>query len=282
MGLSTSEKLVHVALVLAVAGIYLSLGRGRIRSAGGWSHVLRLREPAILVDSARVVIALLWLPLTPDLVELARLIHSGVLVDSRTVLGRLFDLSQVDPDVVVISVYVYRVAMVLFALGVLTRVTAAVSLVTYTFAWSVAYAFTHAAHNHVVAMVLLIFMLNPERSCRVWKYVAAARAGQPLTAVASVPSYFRIAVMAPVVTAYFQGGIEKLIRSGSSWMNGYTLQGHLQRVGSDLGEQLATQDHSLLIVLSTAILLWELCFGFVILFPRLRLFGVLSLKHPLI
>lgn len=266
----------NIALVVAVAAAYLAIARRQVRKAGGLSALLERREPAILLDSARVAIALLWLPLTPDLAEVSRLLEGGVLVDSRTLLGRMFDLSKVPIEYVTFAVYSYRVSMVLLALGWFARVAALFSAAAYTFAWSVTYAFTHAGHNHVVVMVLLVFALHPERSIPVWSYASALRRKLPLESVGTAPAYVRFAAMAPIVTAYFQGGVEKLIRSGLYWVNGITLEGHLRRVGAGPGLELAALDRSVLVALSAAIMAWELAFGLVLLFPRLRLLGALS------
>jgi hypothetical protein len=149
-----------------------------------------------------------------------------------------------------------------------------VAALAYTFSWSVVYAFSHAAHNHVVVMVLLVFALHPERSTPIWTYASALWRKVPIESVATAPSYVRFMATATIVTAYFQGGVEKLIRSGLYWMNGTTLEGHLRRLGIEAGLELAAVDRSILVVLSIGIMAWELAFGLVLLFPRLRLLGL--------
>ena len=272
MQLSSADKALNIALVLSVAVVYAVFAFRFLRKKGGLARVLRLREPAVFLDSARLVVALAWLPLTPSVARVGENLVSGVPVDNRTILLSFVDLSQLQVEHVHVAVWAFRGGLVLLALGILPRLSALVAALGYTFAWSVAYGFTHAGHNHVVAIVLLVLSGAPHRGPTVVDYLRAVRNRTPLEDVGTYPAYFRFFVFLAVVTAYFQAGVEKLLRSGPHWMNGLTLQGFLRK-GTELGLQLSEEPVWLLTLLSVGIVLWELLFAFVLFDRRLRAIG---------
>lgn len=276
--LSTPEKLVNIALVLLVAGVYGWLTVRRLAAGdgvrAGLRRALELREPSVLLDTSRFVVLLLWAFHLPDIDLLAARLVESTPVDQRTILYRLIDVSSVRPEYLYAGAWLYRASMVLCAIGVLQRTMAVTAAVSYSFLWSTQYAFTHAGHNHIVVMVLLVLSAAPQPAVSPWHYFKAYREGTPAGRAGTYPAYLRYAIWATVVTAYFQSGVEKLIRSGPRWINGFTLQGFLRQMGKAEGLELASSPMVLLVVLSIIALSWELLFPVVLLWPRLRPYGV--------
>ncbi len=282
MGLSAAEKALNIGLALLVAAAYGGLLWWRLKRTGRpkaelvrW---LRLEEPAVIVDSARLIVLLLWITHLPPLARLAaHLDHPVSLVDTRTILYRFLDTSVVEPWHLYVAAWAYRVGIVAAAVGIQVRWSAFVAAISYTFLWSTEYQYGHAGHNHIVVFVLLVLALTPGRTVSIFGYVQSLIAGRDPASVGTYPVYFRYALMAPVVTAYFQAGIEKLIRSGPYWVNGLTLQGHiLSHSLYGKSEVLTSVPMSLLVALSILTLAWEVAFALVYLFPWLRLPAALS------
>lgn len=109
--------------------------------------LLRRGEPAIIVDSARCIVLLLWLDHVPDVSHLMSLLsENAIQVDNRTLLFRWIDPQTLSPALIPWVVWLFRGAIVLCALGLLTRISALVAALSYNLLWSTQYVFGHAGH----------------------------------------------------------------------------------------------------------------------------------------
>lgn len=281
---TTAEKLLNIALTLAVLGAYGALVLRALR--GGTSRLgidgARVREllgrtePSILLDSARLVAAAAWLRYIPDPATYGEALASTAALAVPKGLFAIVDVSLVPPVALEVLAWVYRVSLVSMGLGFAARTSAALAGIANVLAWSIAFSFEHTAHFHAVPLILFALAACPVRGPSLLGYLAALREGRTLESVGTYPAWVRFAAIFAVTTAYFQAGIEKLIRSGPLWLNGTTLEGHLLRVGNELGQHVADAPRGLLVLASAGVLIWELLFGLVLFLPRLRVAGALS------
>ena len=273
MGLSLPEKLLNVALGLAALGAYAALAVRFLGGRAGWrarlAELLAWREPAVLLDSARVVVLLAWIGYVPDVAWLKRSLEGGLA--SPAGIFRWIDLGGVPVGALDAAAWVYRGGIALAAFGIAARSAACAAGLANVFLWSVAFCFEHTAHFHEIPLVLLALSLSPVRSPSPLAYLRAVRGRSSLAGVGEYPAFLRWAVIFAVGTAYFQAGVEKLIRSGPYWFNGTTLAGHLLRVGTELGLRVAEAPRGWLVFASLLSVAWELSFFLVLFYPRLRL-----------
>jgi len=240
------------------------------------SALLALREPSVLLDSARYVALLVWMRNTPDIELAAEYLRRGVRWTPAVGIFRWVDVFVIPPDSLPLLLWAYRIALALAIAGVMGRAASAVGAVLHALLWSIGYSTVgYSVHNHVVFMILLSLALAPEPYVPITRYVRALRDKTPLASLATYAAYVRFAAVFAIVTVYVQTGVEKVLYGSPRWFNGVTLQGHSLRKG-ELSVVLASWPLWLMIGLGVVVVLWETFYGLVIFYPRLRGIAVLS------
>lgn len=263
------------ALAYVTAGVLVAR-----RFGGGWaerlSALLSRREPAVVLDSARVVVLLCWMRNVPDVPLVAENLRRRAPWVDPVGVFQWIDPFLVPPGAVPVLVWAFRAALLLGVVGVGARAALAAAAVLHALLWSIAYTTVgYSVHNHVVFFVLAGLALSPAPYAPLWRYAAAWRRGAPAESLGTHPAYLRWAAMFSMCTVYVQAGMEKLLTGGLPWFNGTTLAGHALRK-DQLSTHLAGLPLGLLSVLAVAVVLWEAGFGLVLLFPRWRWAGVVT------
>lgn len=275
------EKAVAVLFFLGTLAFYLAFAWARVRPFGATLRaridaLLALREPAILLDSARVIALVGWMRNTPDVGMAMEYLRRGVAWTDPVGVFRWVNVLSVPPLAVPVLVWAYRVALGLAICGVWGRAACLVAALLHALAWSIGYSTVgYSVHNHVVFMILLTLALAPQPFVPIGRYARLLRARRPLAEAGAYFSYVRFAAAFAIVTVYVQTGIEKVLHGSPRWFNGITLQGHSMRKG-ELSTWLATLPLWVLSLLAVGVVLWETLFGLVFFYKKLRPIGVAS------
>jgi len=281
MGLSRLDRIEGWLYFAATLAFYLAFAWVRIRPHGATLRarvdaLLAHREPAILLDSARVLACLGWMRNTPDVEMATEHLRRGLAWTDPVGIFQWVHVLSVPPAAVPIGVWLYRAALLFAVIGVAGRAASAVAAVLHALLWSVAYSTVgYSVHNHVVFMILLGLALSPEPFVPIWRYARLARERRPLTEAGSYFAYVRFAAAFAIVTVYVQTGIEKILHGTPRWLNGITLHGHAMRKGQ-LSMELARLPLWMLSLLAISVVLWETLFGLVFFYKKLRPLGVAS------
>lgn len=281
MGFTPFEKITAVGYAVATVVFYVAFALRRMRPYGPSLRarvdaLVALREPAILLDSARCLALLGWMRNTPDVDLVSDYLRRGVSWSDPVGLFKWVSVLSVPPGSVSILVWTYRLALAFAIFGVMGRAASAVAAVLHALLWSIAYStIGYSVHNHVVFMILLSLALAPDPYVPLTTYVRALREKRPLASVGTYASYVRFAAAFAIITVYVQTGIEKVLHGTPRWFNGVTLQGHSMRK-DQWSITLASLPLWLLVVGALVVVLWETLYGLVIFYPRLRPLGVLS------
>lgn len=275
------SRVIRVALILPWFVLYAWLARRAIQRRPGTTlrekvaDLLRLREPSIYLDSARVVVLSVWLFNCPDPGPLKETLTRALPMASPIGIFKLIPLQSVPLWTVDVGTWAFRAAILVALLGIATRAGAAIAALCHVYLWSLQFSFGYSVHNHVVPMALLALALCPEPSPFVGKYVQAFRSGEPLTSVGSYPAFTIEAVRFAFATVYIQAGMEKALQSGFRYFNGVTLQTHflwgLQKI-----TKLSVWPLWLLGIIAFLVVVWECAFGLVHFYPKLRIPFTLS------
>ena len=281
MGLSRLDRIEGWLYFAATLAFYLAFAWTRIRPYGATLRarieaLLALREPAILLDSARVLALLGWMRNTPDVEMATEHLRRGQTWTDPVGIFQWVNVLSVPPSAVPIGVWLYRAALAFAVIGVGGRAASAIAAVLHALLWSVAYSTVgYSVHNHVVFMILLGLALSPEPFVPIWRYARLARDKRPLTEAGSYFSYVRFAAAFAIATVYVQTGIEKVLHGSPRWFNGITLHGHAMRKGQ-LSTELAHLPLWMLSLLAIGVVAWETLFGLVFFHKKLRPLGVAS------
>jgi hypothetical protein len=271
-----ASRIIRIVLILPWFLLYAWLAwRAVARRPGATfqdklGDLLRLREPSIFLDSARVIVFGAWLFNSPDPAVLKETLTRSLPMASPIGLFKLIPLASVPLWSVDVATWTFRAAMLVALLGLATRAGAAIAAACHVYLWSLQFSFGYSVHNHVVPMALIAIALCPDPSPFIGRYVDAWRKGRPLTEVSSYPAFTVEAVRFAFVTVYVQAGMEKALQSGLRYFNGITLQTHflwgLQRV-----TKAASWPLWLLGAIAFVVVVWECAFGLVHFYPRVRI-----------
>lgn len=278
---SPFEKAACVLSLVGVVAFYILFALRRMRPYGPTLRarveaLLAYREPAIVLDSARVIALVAWMRNTPDLDMAPEYLRRGVAWTDPVGVFQWVSVFVVPPNAVVAMVWIFRLLLALAALGVAGRAACAVAALLHGVLWSVGYSTVgYSVHNHVVFMMLLTLALSPEPFVPLWRYGRALREKEPLTGVGTYFSYVRVAAAFAIATVYVQTGIEKVLHGSPRWFNGLTLQGHSLRK-DQLSCELAKLPLWSLSLLAVGVVAWEAGFGLVFFHRKLRPLGVAS------
>lgn len=279
MGTSRLDRIEGWIYFAATVAFYLAFAWVRTKPHGATVRarvdaLLAKREPAILLDSARIVALLGWMRNTPDVEMASEYLRRGIAWTDPVGVFQWVSVLRVPPIAVPIGVWCYRAALLLAIVGVAARAMCAVAGVLHALLWSVAYSTVgYSVHNHVVFMILLTLALAPEPFVPLHRYVRLARARELLTKAGTYPVHVRFAAAFAIVTVYVQTGIEKPLHGTPRWFNGITLHGHAMRKGQ-LSTELAHLPLWTLSLLALGVVLWETLFGLVFFYKKLRPLGV--------
>lgn len=275
------SRLVRAALLLPWFVLYAWLAWRAVSRRPGATlrekaeSLLRLREPSIFLDSARVVVFSVWLFHIPDPVALKETLTRSLPLSSPVGLFKLIPLTSVPLWSVDVATWAFRAAILVALLGLATRAGSAIAAFCHIYLWSLQFSFGYSVHNHVVPMALLTIALCPDPSPFLGKYVAAWREKRPLTEVASYPAFTIEAVRFAFVTVYVQAGMEKALVSGLRYFNGVTLQTHFLW-GFQKITKASVLPLWLLGLIAFLVVMWECAFGLLHFYPRLRIPFTLS------
>lgn len=278
MNLSPLEKMAHISMTLIVCLAYVAMAWWKLEKPRNmvqwrssiWSF-LRIREPSIRLDSAVWGAFVLWLLFTkilPPLSWLETMLDHNLALAKPEGIFWFLPLAWIHPQLLWLIAALFYIGFAARFLGFFPRLGAGIAGLSHTLLWSCYMSFAHTSHSNLcVSLILLTLALAPHPGPTLIEYCRQAIAGKSLIETGSYPLVFRLAVMFPVATAYYQSGVEKLIRSGLYWTNGITLQGHLLRLGNSFGHEIATWSIWILVIASIVALVWELS-GFLVLFQK--------------
>ncbi|MBK8251412.1 MAG: HTTM domain-containing protein [Polyangiaceae bacterium] len=271
-----TSKVVRLGLVLPWLILYGYLAYRAAKARPGATlrdRVVKMlgdREPAVYLDSAKLIVLIAWLWNSPNPVVLKETLSRNIPIASPIGIFKAVSLASMPLWTVDVATWAFRVGLVLAALGFATRIGTAVAALCHVYLWSLSYSFGYSVHNHMVPMALLAFAFCPDPSPHIGKYFKAWREKKPLTEVASYPAYSVEAVRFAVMTVYVQAGLEKMLQSGAQYFNGVTIQTHFLW-GLELITPAANWPLWLLGAIGFAVCFWESSYGLVHFFPKSRL-----------
>jgi uncharacterized membrane protein YphA (DoxX/SURF4 family) len=224
-----------------------------------------------------VAAQLLWFP--PDLGEHVNLLEKNPeFIEPQLIVRIISGVVPADvfftPSVITGLYWLTIAAGVLALVGLFTRASLLVfTLGTWIF---VAHLFSYGDRHHTEALFcifLLLLALAPSGACLSLDALIRRRRGEAgETADLSEMAVWPLKVTHVLFAlTYFSAGMSKLLHSGTRWLNGYTLRGHifgdaLER-GHPVGIWLA-QQHEIAIALSVFTILLEVFFFVSLFLPR--------------